>query len=200
MGSSKCRIRRAQSGGFELINWSDNVAQAVGTFLITDAPNNLEKLEAFLSSDQQELLFSTCTLQKKGNKVTLKSVDDPFALALLDLGRFVGIVQEWLFFANNDAPSVTIQLATPEKPKDIDPNMVHVTFGEYGGKVVIATRFPMAWTPEILKQKIEEALQRVVAEDNGKVIAITKDGIVIQMYMKNDQVVAAFPSKLYNVK
>ncbi len=200
MNPSHVTIHRLPSG-FELKNWSDNAAHAVGLFLITDAPHSLEQLEGFLTTDQQELLLTQFKIDKKEDSILLVNIDDRHLVANLPLARFIGVVQEWLFFLKNEAPEITFHL-TPLDSKDdqSDPNVVHIALGQYGGQKIISTRFPRAWSKEDIVEKVQEALSRVIEGSDDKVIGVTKDNVVLQMYIKNNQVYAVFPAKLYNIK
>jgi Bacterial EndoU nuclease len=200
MDASTVTIRRIP-GGFELINWTDESARTFGNFLITDAPHALEKLEAFLGKDSDELLLPGYILKKHDELISISDADQKDHVAQLSLARFVGLLQEWLFFLKNDSPELKLYLMIPEsQQQDIDPSKVHIAVGQYGGQHVISTRFPRAWDKEMITQKVQEALERVIEGTEDKVIGITKDGIVLQMYVKNGQIFAVFPSKLYNIQ
>lgn len=199
MELSTVTIQRT-GAGFDLINWTDNASQALGSFLISDAPHSLERLETFLDSEQEELVLPNFILQKHATDIVVTHADEPELMALLSRDRFVGLIQEWLFFLQNESPEITLYLTTPEFVADIDPTIVHIAVGQYGGQNVISTRFPRSWDHETIIQKVHEALERVIEGSDDKVIGITNDGIVLQMYVKNGQIAAVFPSKLYNVK
>ncbi len=200
MDLSTVTIRRTP-GGFELINWTDNSARAFGNFLITDAPHALEKLEGFLTGESNDLLLPGYILKKQDEIIHITDDDQKELSASLPLARFVGLLQEWLFFLKNDSPELMLYLKAPEQQaQDIDHNIVHIAVGQYGGQKVISTRFPRAWDKDIITQKVQEALERVIEGSEDKVIGITKDGIVLQMYVKNGQIFAVFPSKLYNIR
>ena len=200
MDLSTVTIRRIP-GGFELINWTNDSARAFGNFLITDAPHSLGKLEGFLTGESNDLLLPGYSLKKHGEQIIITAEDQKELTASLPLPRFVGLLQEWLFFLKNDSPELMLYLTVPEQQdQDIDYNIVHIAVGQYGGQRVISTRFPRAWDKDIITQKAQEALERVIEGSEDKVIGITKDGIVLQMYVKNGQIFAVFPSKLYNIR
>ena len=197
--SPSVTIRRTPAG-FELTHWDNNAARILGMFLITDAPHSIEQLEQFVDSEQQQLLLPESLITKRDDRVVISHDEDRTVRTDLEVDRFIGIMQEWLFFLRNDAPQITIFLAAPEQQADVDPDKVYVAVGEYGGQKIIATRFPRAWSRDEIVAKVQEALERIVDQGDNQAMGVTKDGIVIQMYIKNNQVIAAFPAKLYNIR
>lgn len=64
----------------------------------------------------------------------------------------------------------------------------------------MATLFPKAWSDRKIALKIIEARSCPLENSPNKILGITAEGIVIQMYLRNNLIIHAFPPKIYNTR